>query len=41
MQACTQETEEEHREGEHEETAYLAAAFNLPRCWWWNGCLGH
>jgi hypothetical protein len=38
MQAGTQETEEENREGEHEETAYLAAAFNPPRCCWW---LGH
>jgi hypothetical protein len=32
MQAGTQQADEEHREGEREETAYLAAALNLPRC---------
>ena len=41
MQAGAQQTKEENREGEHEKTAYLAAALNLPRCCWWSGCLRH
>ena len=41
MQAGSEEAEEQDCKGQHEETAYLAAALILPGSWWWSGRLRH
>jgi hypothetical protein len=41
VQAGSEEAEEQDYEGEHEETAYLAAALVLPGSCWWSGRLRH